>query len=100
MYRNQVNIVAVRTQRAIGDALLYLIREHAYEDISVTQICARADVVRKTFYNNFQSKDDVVEYLINNIFQELASQVDLRQMSVRQTLSLHSVLSWTTGRHF
>ncbi len=56
------NKVAMRTQKAISDAFLELIRERAYEDISVTDLCRRADVVRKTFYNNFRSKDDVVHY--------------------------------------
>lgn len=86
MYREQTNIVAIRTQKAISGALLSLIKEHAYEDISVTHICRRVDVVRKTFYNNFHSKDDVVHYLINDIFHEMESKVDLQHMSVQQIL--------------
>ncbi len=86
MHREQTNIVATRTQKAISGALLSLIKDHAYEDISVTDICRRADVVRKTFYNNFHSKDDVVHYLINDIFHEMESKVDLQHMSVQQIL--------------
>ncbi len=84
MERNRVNKVAMRTQKAISDAFLELIRERAYEDISVTDLCRRADVVRKTFYNNFRSKDDVVHYLIAGFFRETESTVDLQRMSVRQ----------------
>jgi len=86
MYRTQTNAVAIRTQNAISDAFLSLIQERTYEDISVTDICRRADVVRKTFYNNFHSKDDVVRYLIHGIFYELESKVNIRQMSVQQIL--------------
>ncbi|MGI6169997.1 MAG: TetR/AcrR family transcriptional regulator [Christensenellales bacterium] len=86
MYKEQTNIVAIRTQKAISGALLSLIKDHAYEDISVTDICRHADVVRKTFYNNFHSKDDVVYYLINDIFHEMESNVDLQHMSVQQIL--------------
>lgn len=86
MYKTQTNAVALRTQKAISGAFLSLIQERAYEDISVTDICRRADVVRKTFYNNFGSKDDVVHYLINGIFHEMESKIDLRQMSVRHIL--------------
>ena len=86
MYKVQTNKVAIRTQKAISKALLSLIQEHKYEDISVMDICRSADVVRKTFYNNFHSKDDVVYYLINDIFHELESRMDLQNMSVRQIL--------------
>lgn len=86
MNKIQTNIVAIRTQKAIANAFLSLIQERAYEDISVTDICRCADVVRKTFYNNFHTKDDVVHYLINDIFCEMESKVDLKQMSVQQIL--------------
>jgi AcrR family transcriptional regulator len=86
MFKSQTNSVAIRTQKAISNAFLSLIQECTYEDISVSAICARADVVRKTFYNHFQSKDDVVRYLINDFAHEMESNVDLRQMSVQQIL--------------
>ncbi len=78
--------MAIRTKKAISDAFLSLIEERTYEDISVTDICKRADIVRKTFYNNFRIKDDVVRYLIQDIFREMESNVDLNQMSVKQIL--------------
>lgn len=86
MYKNQTNKVAIRTQKALSGAFLSLIQEFAYEEISVTNICRRADIVRKSFYNNFQSKDDVVLYLINDIFHEMESKLDLQHMSVQQIL--------------
>ncbi len=86
MHRMNTNAVAVRTQKAISEAFLSLIQERTYEAISVTELCRRADVVRKTFYNNFCSKDDVVHYLINDIFHELESMMDLQSMSVQQIL--------------
>ncbi|MFA5629790.1 MAG: TetR/AcrR family transcriptional regulator [Dehalococcoidales bacterium] len=86
MYKEQTNKVAIRTQNAVADAFLDLLQEYDYEDISITEICKRADIVRKTFYNNFQSKDDIVRYRINHIFQELESTVDLRYMSVKRIL--------------
>jgi len=86
MQKKQTNIVAVRTQKLITDAFLALIRERPYEEITVTEICRCADVVRKTFYNHFQTKDDIVRWLMNDCFRELESKVNLRQMSVRQIL--------------
>lgn len=78
--------MAIRTQKAISDAFLSLIQNQAYEDISVTDICRLAGVVRKTFYNNYQSKDDIVHFLINDIFHVMATMIDLQNMSIKQIL--------------
>lgn len=86
MKQEQTNIVAVRTRKLITDAFLALIRERPYEEITVTEICRRADVVRKTFYNHFQAKDDVIKWLMNDWFYQLESKINLRQMSVRRIL--------------
>lgn len=86
MSKKQTNIVAIRTQISIANAFLSLLKEYDYEKITVTDICKDADIVRKTFYNNFQSKDNLVHYLISDIFYEIESKVDLRNMSVHQIL--------------
>lgn len=78
--------MAARSRYAIGRAFLNLIQNYAYEDISITEICKQAGVVRKTFYNNFPTKDDVVLYLIQEIFVELESKIDLDRMSLDQIL--------------
>ena len=88
MQNERANSVAQRSQRAIADAFLSLIQERAFEDISVTEICKRADVVRKTFYNRFPSKDAVVRFLIDDFTGSLESMVDLTQMSIREMLMI------------
>ncbi|NLC96865.1 MAG: TetR family transcriptional regulator [Erysipelotrichaceae bacterium] len=86
MKKQQINAMAARSQHAIGRAFLSLIETYAYEDISVTAICEKAGVVRKTFYNNFTTKDDVVHYLIQEIFIELERELDLLSMSLEHIL--------------
>lgn len=86
MYYEQTNVVALRTKKAISEAFLLLIQEREYDEISVSEICLRADVVRKTFYNHFQTKDDLIGFLIQDFTNALESLVDIRTMSVRQML--------------
>lgn len=86
MQKQQRNVMTGRSRYAIGCAFLSLIESIAYEDISVTAICQKAGVVRKTFYNNFATKDDVVHYLIHEIFVELETELDLHSMALEHIL--------------
>ena len=49
-----------RTRTALYDALVRLIRERPYDEISVQEILEAANVGRSTFYAHFTSKDDLL----------------------------------------
>jgi AcrR family transcriptional regulator len=50
---------AVRSRQQLGDALIDLMKEQAFDTITVQQICERADVSRSSFYAQFQDKDEM-----------------------------------------
>lgn len=64
------NPSALRSQKEITDALLKLMRKYPYCEISVKQIVLETGLERKTFYNNFTSKDDVLDSVINRAIRE------------------------------
>jgi AcrR family transcriptional regulator len=49
-----------RTRRTLREALIGLILERPWDDISVSDVCARADVGRSTFYTHFADKEDLL----------------------------------------
>ncbi len=51
------------TQNLIKNALYQLVESRDFNKISVEDICAKANVVRKTFYNHFTDKRDVLQAL-------------------------------------
>ena len=61
------NPSAIRSRKQITDALLKLMEKYPYEEISVKQIVLETDLVRKTFYRNYTSKDDVLRSHIKSI---------------------------------
>ena len=61
------NPSAIRSKKQITDALLKLMEKYPYNEISVKQIVLEADLVRKTFYRNFDTKDDVLYSYIRSI---------------------------------
>lgn len=49
----------VRTRKSLRDALIELILEKHYDDITVQNIIDRADVGRSTFYTHYRDKEDL-----------------------------------------
>jgi AcrR family transcriptional regulator len=66
-----------KTRQQLRDALIDLILECGWEQISVQDICARADVGRSTFYVHFADKE---ELLLTGL-EELHQGLDLQRKS-------------------
>lgn len=49
------------------EALLLLMKEYQYEDISITMLCKKAGVSRMAFYGNFETKDDILKRIVSTI---------------------------------
>jgi AcrR family transcriptional regulator len=62
-----------RTQSLLREALASLIREKAYDSISVKEILDRANVGRSTFYMHFRDKDELLVSGIHDMLRPLQS---------------------------
>ncbi len=63
--------ISEKTQTAIKNALLALIHEKNYPDITVKEITQKANTGRSTLYKHYQSKADVLVAIHKDIFEEL-----------------------------
>lgn len=62
----------VKTRRIIREALLELMSERELAKISISELCVRAGINRKTFYRHYREVGDVVTELENDILSEFA----------------------------
>ena len=62
--------IAAESRRKMVRALLALMRQYDYREITVTQIAQEARLSRKTFYRLFSDKDDILNLLFDGLFQE------------------------------
>ena len=67
---------AVRSRNEIARALLYLMEKYPYNEITVKQIVFETDLVRKTFYRNFSSKDEVLIYITRKTLDDYCSVIN------------------------
>jgi len=64
-----------RTRRLLKAALISLILERGYDDLTIQDITDRADVRRATFYLHYATKDELLAQVLAAMFDELVAQI-------------------------
>lgn len=75
MYQKQTNPAALRSQHLISAALLQLMQTESFSGISITHICHQAGIGRKTFYRNFETKEDVIDFQLDQLIDRYRGQM-------------------------
>lgn len=65
--KSKVNPISVQSKEWIVEALLKLLEQKPYDKITITEIVAEAQLARRTFYRNFNSKEDVLDLYIQKL---------------------------------
>jgi AcrR family transcriptional regulator len=60
-----------RTRISIRNALVALIEEKGFENLSVSDIASKADINRGTFYLHYKDKFELLEQTVDDVVQEL-----------------------------
>lgn len=68
-----------RTHKLLFDALIFLLSEKNFGNISITDICDKAMVHRTTFYKHFEDKYHLLDSLISQLVQ------NFEEKSTKQT---------------
>lgn len=59
----------------ISDALFSLMKRKSFQQITVMDICEEAAIGRKTFYRNFELREDVIDFQLDLMFDEYKSEL-------------------------
>ncbi len=86
-----------KTRIAIENALLDLMQKKPLNSISISELAEAADINRKTFYNNYDSIDDVIQginqKLARHIFNALPEKITIHN----EIEIYHLLLNFTTA---
>jgi AcrR family transcriptional regulator len=70
---------SLRTRRLLGEALIALLLEKRYEDITVQDILERANIGRSTFYEHYWDKEDLLTSEIERVIDVLDHRLSASQ---------------------
>lgn len=99
MYNSSANPQIAYSLTALSEALFELMNEKDIEEITITQLCARAQIARKTFYRNCVNKMDLVDYMMEKHVRDLLSSVDYTSEEYR-TLYRNFFCFWKSRSSF
>lgn len=91
MYQG-TNVKAIQSQKWLADALVALMCEADYRSITIKDICRRADLSRQTFYNVFDSKDEILHFYLQCTYRD-----SLNELKQHGTLTAEDVVRTFIG---
>lgn len=82
-----------RTRNALGDALIELMQEKPFEDVTVQQVLERAGVSRSTFYQHYSGKDDLFMSDVEEFFGMMASLLERKKERSNRVVPVAEMLA-------
>lgn len=71
MYKECKSNESAKRQDSIATVFCEMLKTSTYDDVTITELCKKANVPRNTFYRYFDGKDSILQYLIEKCFTEL-----------------------------
>ena len=85
-----------RTRKLLQDALIELVSEKGYEEVSIREILDQANVGRSTFYAHFQDKDELLHSILDRL-DELFEEHKARLSEVTKNGGATTLTNLTKG---
>ena len=94
------NPTAIQSQKWLIQALLNLMSTTDYNEITVSEICRAAGLDRRTFYRNFNSKNDVLEQYVAVLGNEYLANCRTKEQPDRFSATRAFFEFWQTHMNF
>ena len=65
------------SKNCLAQALIELMEDHAYDDISIQDIVDKAGFSRMAYYRNFKNKGEMINYALDTMFDSFIKESDL-----------------------
>ena len=65
---HQIDSRVLKTEQAIKEAFMELVKEKGYNQVTVSDICKKSSINRNTFYLHYLDKDDLVGKMLKTAY--------------------------------
>lgn len=79
MLKGQSHPAAQVSKNLIAEALIQLIDEGGYHPVTITALCERAQIARRTFYRNFYTVEDVLRFISKQTIEAFIREMQLHK---------------------
>ncbi len=94
MYKGK-HKTAVTSQKIIAEVFFDMLVDKSYYDISIKELCQKANVSRQTFYSLYGTKEDVIRFYITDTFNQWRQQAQPNGVNSLYDLILFFLLGIT-----
>ncbi len=77
-----------RTQRLLQEALIALVIEKGYRNLTIQDVARRADIGYRTFFRHYESLDDLLIQVTSKTLDELDQRLNLYQLETDRERTL------------
>ncbi len=67
--------IAEQSKERLLNALMHVMKQYTFKEITITQIAQEADLSRKTFYRLFPDKEALLQLLFERLMKEFISRI-------------------------
>lgn len=95
------DIRVIRSKAWLLDALIELLKEKDYKDITIKELTDEASVSRQTFYRNFKDKDDILLQNMDEAFDGFFSRIkdNLSRETNLKDIAGELFITWKENRN-
>lgn len=79
--------MSTKSKDMIAESFIHLLKAYPYNEITISEICANTSLARKTFYNNFASKEEVIFHIVNKLIRKYIDMVMKEKQFTQKKMS-------------
>ena len=72
--------IAEQSKEKFAKALLVIMEQYDFKEITITQLSQEAGLSRKTFYRLFKDKEELINFFFEKLYRECLVQIKARQL--------------------
>lgn len=88
------NKTALQSQKQTSEAMMELLREKPFAQITISELCKTAGISRQTFYSLFTSRENVMVFTLQEQYCE-----GIASLSPDQTMYSNDLLEWLCHKY-